>query len=723
MMPRFTSKEEFWNTPLRTRPGKTARALMDDGLGDPEYSFEDYVSGPYGDRITEYFKTYALYDGEDMHPDVLEYWRNYGKGLDKFYHDDEDLFKRWCAYVPCSAKLPDNRDRKYPCIVIGQRTFTMMLYEASSFIHMAARNEIVVLTGTDVNEDDNFENMLDTALKLYPIDPSRVYLHGHSFGAVLSGRHAVKYAKRIAGVCMSGSQYYGADSTEEEIAFAAKVRMPLIAVHCTNQSRNLLPYNVTPRRRMSPKNRMNATTSDFSLLTGYEELKFWRKINHCRPVGIEYMRNIQQNSQDPCEKVLGIEFDETHVEQREDVDHYFGDIRDDNGTVMLRYVGVKGGPHAVPPHAGDIAWEFLRDFSRDTETGALLRHGKAVGANDPFWTTAYPAIGFRTPREYMGLEGDREFDFDAFFTEKVTSAVKDALYTRLHFTGGEKGLAAHWEALGIVRTVRVSFGKEWTLYVPKGQKDPLPLVLYLGDTRDILDSEASGFVREAIQSGMMAAMPEDPNDEALIGAIVRELAEEGILKEGETFLAGFGFGAQCAGRHAIRLGVKARAVCLMGEQYYGYDNPPEEITEAMKKKLPVMMIHGTREARGILPLYEDSPLPLPPRRAEGVTMSTFSLISSYSEHMFWRQMNGLKDVELSEMAATRESADECLRTIGAPADRTFTLECEGVRVLAADVTDEDGRKGICMRALCGAPHCALSCAAKLACGFFKELLE
>ena len=60
MMKQFSSNEEFWNMPLPFRSGKTARSLMDDGLGDPEYRFEKYVSGPYGDRITEYFKTWAL---------------------------------------------------------------------------------------------------------------------------------------------------------------------------------------------------------------------------------------------------------------------------------------------------------------------------------------------------------------------------------------------------------------------------------------------------------------------------------------------------------------------------------------------------------------------------------------------------------------------------------------------------------------------------------------
>lgn len=55
---------------FRIAPGQTARSLMDDGLGDSEYSFEKYVSGAYGDKITEYFKTYALYTGQDDHPDV-----------------------------------------------------------------------------------------------------------------------------------------------------------------------------------------------------------------------------------------------------------------------------------------------------------------------------------------------------------------------------------------------------------------------------------------------------------------------------------------------------------------------------------------------------------------------------------------------------------------------------------------------------------------------------
>lgn len=695
---------------------------MDDGLGDPEYSFEKYVSGLYGDRITEYFRTWALYEGQDMHPDVVDYWEHYGKGLHKYYHKNEDNYQSWDAYVPCSYDLPENRNRKYPCIIIGQRTTSMMQYESSGFIHMAAENEIIILTGNDVNEDDYFENILDQGLKLYPIDPGRVYLHGHSFGAVLSGRHAIKYAHRIAGVCMSGSQYYGADSSDEEIELAVKLRMPMIAVHCTNQSRNLLPYNITPRRHMSPKNRMNATTSDFTLLTGYEELRFWRMVNHCRPVGIEYMRNIQQLSKDPCEQVLGIEFDETHVEQREGVNHYFGDIYDDQHTLMLRYVAVEGGPHAVPPHAGYIAWDFLKNFSRDINTGALLREGKAIGTNDPFWTTAFPAIDFLTPREYIASHGSTDFDFDRFFNAEVTSRMKDTLYTRLYLADDEAALARYWEERGIRRVDACLGDIQWVLYRPLAQQEPLPLVIYLGDTKSVMDAEASGIVQEAAASGMMTAIPANVNDSGLIEAIPDYLHNAGWLAPGHSvFITGFGFGAQCGGRHAVRMDRWTGAVCLLGDQYYGYDNTPEEIRSDVREKLPVMMIHGTCEERGILPLYENSPLPLPKRRAEHVTQSTFSLISSFSEHTFWRQMNGCTAVSLAEMAAASESEDECIRRIGAPVDETGIHTEEGVRILTGNVKDAAGCIVISYNALDGAPHAALPAAMKLACRFFSEI--
>lgn len=720
MIPQFKTNEEFWNTPLPHRPGQTARALMDDGLGDSEYSFEKYVSGAYGDKITEYFKTYALYTGLDDHPDVLAYWRNYGKGLHKYVHFHEDPYQSWSAYVPCSYDLPENKSRKYPCIIIGQRTTTMMQYEASSFIHMAARNEIIVLTGNDVNEDEYFENILDTGLAEYPIDPSRVYLHGHSFGAVLSGRHAIKYARRIAGVCMSGSQYYGADSLQSEIEDASKVRMPLIAIHCTNQSRNLLPYNVTPRRHMSPKNRMNATTSDFSLLTGYEEVKFWRMVNHCKPVSMEYMRNIQKLSEDRCEQVLGIQFDKTYIQQHDGVNHYFGDIYDDNQTVMLRYVAVEGGPHAVPPFAGDIAWEFLSEFSRDVQTGALIRQGKAVGDVDPFWTTAFPMLGYRTPGEYVALHGDETFCFKNLFTAELTDTMKTILHTRLHFSGVEHELAAYWADQGIRREVLESDGKKWVLYAPAVFVKAMSLVIYLGDTDDVMDAEASGIVQTAANLGMMTVIPEDVNNDSLMDTIVDMLERWGMLKKGCTYFAGFGFGAQCAGRHAIRMAGKIGAVALLGEQYYGYDNVPEEIAGAAKTGMPVIMIHGSCEERGILPLYANSHCPLPQKRADNVTVSTLSLISSFAEHAFWRQINGCKTVSLADMANTEASEDMCQCTIGAPLDETWTETEDGISILAGGIMNETGKQVICYTALKGAPHYPLPAAIRRACRFFAD---
>ena len=98
-MRQFASAEEFWNTERPGFPGKKIRSMLE-SAGDSAYSFDRYVRGPYGDRLMEYYKTWALYDGQDMHPDVLAYWRGYGKGLDKYLFEDEtDLYRGWSAYV------------------------------------------------------------------------------------------------------------------------------------------------------------------------------------------------------------------------------------------------------------------------------------------------------------------------------------------------------------------------------------------------------------------------------------------------------------------------------------------------------------------------------------------------------------------------------------------------------------------------------------------------
>ncbi len=727
MLRYFDSAETFWNTEMPRLGGKKARSLMEHS-GAPDYSFDEYVRGEYGERVAEYFETQAMFMDADDDPELLEYWRSYGKGLEKrVFWDESDRdksffdfaaeFHSWCAYVPCAAFKPEGRGRKFPMIVIGQRTDRMMNYEASGFIHFAAENEIIILTGCDVNNDRNFEHMLEEAIRLYPVDESRIYLHGHSFGAVLSGRHAIKYCRRIAGVCTSGSQYFGVDNTKDEIDLAQQLRMPIIAIHCTKQSRNLLPYNVTPRFRMSPKNQMNVTTSDFCLLSGYEELKFWRMINHCAPIRMENMRNIQQTSQDRCEQVLGIEVDASRILVLADTNHYVGDIYDDNGTVMLRYIGVEGGPHAVPPFAAQLAWEFLSDFSRDIETGALLRHGKAVGEADPFWTTAYPAIGMRTPREYIGSKGSPRFDFTAYVAGAMDALQQDRLYTRMHFAGDEPALKAWWEQRGMIR----SEDADAIAYLPKGVKQPVPLVLYCGNTDDPMDAEADGFAHAAAENGVAVMILRNVNDDALAERVLAKALAMPEIDSKRISMAGFGFGAACAGRHAVRMVDHVAALCLMGTQYYGYDSYHAQVAHANQVGLPMIAIHGTEESRGILPYNCDPELPLPPKRADNVTMSSLSLITGYAEVMFWRQMNGCAPIELSQMSNTEALAnDPTEAVIGMPFDETEIREVAGKTYYIGSILDGEKKPVIRYAAMLGAPHFCAATNASLALEFFSK---
>jgi hypothetical protein len=205
-------------------------------------------------------------------------------------------------------------------------------------------------------------------MHLYPIDPQRVFITGHSFTACCGGRHGINNPDKIAGVMLMGSQYYGADSTPEQIAHAEELGMPLICVHGMNQSRCLLPFNVTPERPMSPQNDAGITTSTFSLLPSYAEQCLWRKINRCRLFEMNEMRNIQETSDDICEQKIGIPLDHTYVRVLGGIKHYIGDLFNENKITAMRFVGVEGCPHHPPTYAAELSWEFFKHFSRDPVT-------------------------------------------------------------------------------------------------------------------------------------------------------------------------------------------------------------------------------------------------------------------------------------------------------------------------------------------------------------------
>jgi len=361
--------KELWTRPFPAIGGRTPREVMKEA-GNSTYDVDKYIVGDYADKQLLNMITWLNFNDDPMNPELIDFWRNYGKGIVKHLHVCEsDNDRTWAAYVPLSAYEKGNENRKYPAYFVDwNRSLPFMMMESWGFVHLAAEQELIVIASVDGREDDIFSETLDKAIEMYPVDPLRVFITGHSFTACCGGRHGINNPRKIAGVMLSGSQYYGADSTKEQIAYAQELGMPLICVHGMNQSRCLLPFNVTPERQMSPQNDRGITTSTFSLLTSYAEQCMWRKINRCRLFEMNEMRNIQETSDDICEQKIGIPLDHTYVRVLGGINHYMGDLFDDNGIVTMRFVGVEGCPHHVPTYGPELSWEFFRHFSRDPVT-------------------------------------------------------------------------------------------------------------------------------------------------------------------------------------------------------------------------------------------------------------------------------------------------------------------------------------------------------------------
>ena len=273
------------------------------------------------------------------------------------------------------------------------------------------------------------------------------------------------------------------------------------------------------------------------------------------------------------------------------------------------------------------------------------------------------------------------------------------LSPRLQFTSDKAEEAARcewWNNRGV--KMQSHHDGSWYSYLPmknisvssSDAAERIPLLVLFGDTDDPLDTEALGAVQAACARGCAAVIVRLVNDDKLLDCLLSEVSEILPIDPGKIYFAGFGYGATCGARHAVRHCSEVAALCLMSEQYYGYDSTHEEVAKVKETGLPMVAVHGLCERRGILPYTQDSPLPLPKKRAPNVTVSTLSCISSYSEIRFWRELNGCKEISLSAMQDIPLTGDAVERAIGLPFDRTEIISLCGKRRFVGDVLDPEG---------------------------------
>jgi len=349
----------------------------------------------------------ALMNFDERSPEVIAYWAK--KGMVKEFHGDDkpmswseyelktgyrwedpnrqglqNLHKKWNSFVPCSAFRPENKGRKYPLAVVLHGGFNpISIIDGWGFAQEAARRDWILIVPS-IELDDILDEILAEAKALYPVDESRIYATGFSYGGFMSNLLGNKRPDVYAAVGPCGAPI-GDGFTDKAIgpepqtpfdgisrAKAMNVYMPIINV-TGNLDGNRFPlYNYQAPPKTAPAFFGKLTTQ--FLLDG---INHWADVNGARRIALEEVMALKDHP--------GISEEEKHIGLplapdcrgkvvADGMVNYIGDLKSADGIARVRIMVEMNMPHWPTPEMSRQVFEFFSHFSRDPATMESIYH-------------------------------------------------------------------------------------------------------------------------------------------------------------------------------------------------------------------------------------------------------------------------------------------------------------------------------------------------------------
>ncbi len=344
-----------------------------------------FAPGGEGEAIATGIGYSRSYENE-MDPELVAYWATYDKGLKKEIHHGDSVWtesRKFVTYTPMSAYSCEKRSRLYPLIVLltGERD-NPFVREGMGWCQMAAREEVLLLIPSSVSEMGVLAAVRE-AVDDMPVDRSRVYICGFSNGAFRTVEFSILHPDIVAACCSFGTEPYAnirweptdymrhhlpsghttIATSQRSIGFspqvyqaARKCMVPFIHIMGCNEAPRMIPFY----KPCDPENYAFYHSSEY--IVANVNRKLW--INNCNLTDILAVRACRY-SENEVERIIGMPFDKTHIEMHNNVQYYFGDVQSRDGIIRSRFVGVENMPHICGGAYPQIAWEFLRNFTRD----------------------------------------------------------------------------------------------------------------------------------------------------------------------------------------------------------------------------------------------------------------------------------------------------------------------------------------------------------------------
>ncbi len=342
--------KDFFNQPIPEPkpvyiPDGTPIISMVEYLAASNFDTEAFINSEYGEVTSKALLTsYSGYQG-DMDENLIAYWREQGVVKEGFNLDNEDVADNFYVYTPADMEA----DQVYPLLIVshggGSDCFSV---EGMGYINLIPEEKFILATAENT-KTENLYAMYEKVTEAYPVDKTRVYAAGTSAGGMASVSLAVTYPELIAAIAPNDIGP-SLNASEEQMARLKELVVPMNFT--TGLADKYYPFPVSSVKGY------NGLLAAF----GFDDYAMTD----------EESQQLVAESMNIIEHATGLRLPGVRPVNYINNRLYVADFANADGVVVLRINVVENKPHMIVGYDARNAWDFMKQFSRDLENGALI---------------------------------------------------------------------------------------------------------------------------------------------------------------------------------------------------------------------------------------------------------------------------------------------------------------------------------------------------------------
>lgn len=323
------------------------------GHGNSSYDFDRFVNSEFGEIYAKYANLAVTYR-DNMDEGLLAHWRE--AGMDKTLvrpEGAEDNQQDYYVYTPVDM----DATAQYPLVIVNHgRGANARVCESFGWIELAGREKLILVMAENT-EPANLHDILDQVKAAYPVDASRVYATGTSQGGMHSKQFAGLYPNEVAAIAPMNVSFAFLDGEDGDAQALATVGMPMLFVAGTADVYCPLPVRAAGGS-MGSFDGWNTLVK----MQGFEEYA----------ITAEKSAALLDGTTDLLEYYTGLRLPEADVHSYVNNRTFQVNFTGEDGVTRLSLVIEENGSHEPLGYDAQFAWDFLKNFARDTQTGELI---------------------------------------------------------------------------------------------------------------------------------------------------------------------------------------------------------------------------------------------------------------------------------------------------------------------------------------------------------------